>query len=158
MHQGTPPKDCAEWKALLQQQHTRDTIAEDTITTGNPLAPFSLAARVNSFRFAFKGIVELVRHEHNAWIHLAATAAVIALGCLVSVSRTEWALLVFAISLVWLAEGMNTAIELLADAITEDRHPLIGRVKDIAAGAVLLSAIGAAIIGCLVFLPYLMNF
>lgn len=66
-----------------------------------------------------------------------------------------WTALVLAISIVWLAEGMNTAIEVLADAVSQEQNALIAKAKDVAAGAVLLTAIGAATVGALVFYPYL---
>ena len=116
---------------------------------------FSFTARVKSFGYAIAGIVHLIRREHNAWIHLLATVVVITLGCYHSVASADWALLVLAITLVWSAEGMNTAVELLANAVTQEQNPLIGQAKDVAAGAVLLAAIGAAVIAGLVFYPYL---
>ena len=118
------------------------------------MANFSIRARIKSFSYALNGIAQLIKGEHNAWIHLLATIVVVFLGCYFSISTSGWALLVLAISMVWLAEGMNTAIEVLANAVSTEQNPLIGKAKDIAAGAVLLSAIGAAIIGCLVFYPH----
>lgn len=115
---------------------------------------FKIGDRFKSFRFAFNGIVILVRTQHNAWLHLLGTAVVLALGFAFKVSLIDWCLLTIAIGQVWMAEGLNTAIEFLADAVTLDQHPLIGKAKDVAAGAVLLSAIGAAVIGLLVFTPY----
>lgn len=117
---------------------------------------FSLKARIKSFAYAFAGIAHLIRSQHNAWIHLLATGVVIGLGWFFSIPVSNWVPLVLAITLVWLAEGMNTAVELLADAITEKQHPLIGHAKDVAAGAVLISAIGAVVVAALVFYPYLM--
>lgn len=121
------------------------------------MAQFSIKTRLKSFTYAFSGIATLVRGEHNTWIHLLATIVVVSLGCYFSVSSLDWALLVLAISMVWLAEGMNTAVELLADAVTEEQDLLIGKAKDVAAGAVLITAIGAAVIGGLVFCPHLFN-
>lgn len=115
---------------------------------------FNMGDRFKSFRFAINGIAILVRTQHNAWLHLLGTAVVIALGFAFQVSLGDWGLLAIAIGQVWIAEGFNTAIELLADAVTLDQHPLIGKAKDVAAGAVLLSAIGAAVIGLLVFIPH----
>jgi diacylglycerol kinase len=67
----------------------------------------------------------------------------------------EWCALVSAIALVWAAEALNTAVELLTDLVQPERHPLAGRAKDAAAAGVLLASIGAAVIGALVFLPRL---
>jgi diacylglycerol kinase len=111
--------------------------------------------RIASIGFALEGVLTLLRTQMNARIHLLATLVVVALGAYLGVQRTDWALLVFAIALVWTAEGLNTGIEFLADAAVPDPHSLIKHAKDVAAGAVLLASIAAAIIGALVFLPYL---
>jgi diacylglycerol kinase len=75
---------------------------------------------------------------------------VLALGAFLDLSRGDWCWLVVAIAMVWAAECMNTALESLADATAPDPHPLVGRAKDAAAGAVLCASIGAAVIGLLV--------
>lgn len=116
---------------------------------------FRIGDRLKSFRFAFNGLAVLLKTQHNAWLHLLATLVVVALGVSLQVSRMEWCLLTLAISQVWIAEGLNTAVEYLADAVTLERHPLIGKAKDVAAGAVLLSAVGAAIVGAAVFYPHI---
>jgi len=118
---------------------------------------FSLAARLASFRHAIRGLGFLLRDQHNARIHLAASLGVVALGLVLGVSRADWGLLVLAMALVWLAEGLNSALEHLADALHPDQHPLVGKAKDVAAGAVLVVALAAAIVGLLVFLPYLVD-
>ena len=118
--------------------------------------PFSWAARARSFGFAFRGVVTLLATQHNAWIHAAATVAVVALGVALGVRRLEWALLIFAIALVWTAEGLNTALEWLCDVAAPEYHPLVKKAKDVAAAAVLLAAIGSALIGLLVFGPPLL--
>ncbi|MGB1140474.1 MAG: diacylglycerol kinase family protein [Halioglobus sp.] len=115
---------------------------------------FSIVGRLASFGYAFAGIAVLLREQHNAWVHLLATAVVVGAGILFHVSMTEWALLVLAITGVWVAEALNTAIELVCDVASPEYHPLVKKAKDVAAGAVLLSATGAAAIGALVFLPY----
>jgi diacylglycerol kinase (ATP) len=101
-------------------------------------------------------VAYLVRTQHNAWIHLAAAAAVITAGVAFGLNRWEWASLIVAIALVLGAEAMNTAIEALADALAPEFNAGVGRAKDVAAGAVLILAIAAAIIGALVFLPHLL--
>ena len=110
-------------------------------------------ARLRSFRFAASGVREMIRAGGNARIHFAATVAVIIAAIVLKVTAGEWAALVLAIGLVWAAEGLNTAIEILADRISRERDELIGRAKDAAAGAVLLAAIAAAIVGVLVLGP-----
>jgi len=117
---------------------------------------WSLRARARSFVHAGAGIAATLAHEPNAWIHALATGVVVAAGFALDVSRAEWCWLVVAISLVWAAECFNTALESLADAVAPDPHPLVGRAKDAAAGAVLVCALGASLIGLLVLGPRLL--
>jgi diacylglycerol kinase (ATP) len=117
--------------------------------------PFTFAARIRSFVHALRGIVALLRSEPNAWIHSIATVVVVALGIVLGIGRGEWCWVIIAIVSVWVAEALNTAIEFLADAVSPDLHPLVGKAKDVAAGAVLIAAAGAAAIGVVVFGPYL---
>jgi len=116
---------------------------------------FSWRARGRSFRHAGRGLRLLLASQHNAWIHAGATVAVVAAGLAVGLARWEWGLIVAAIGAVWVAEGLNTAVERLGDAVSAEEEPLVGRAKDAAAGAVLLAALAAAAIGLLVFLPRL---
>jgi diacylglycerol kinase len=116
---------------------------------------FSLKKRAKSFSYAITGIGILLKTQHNAWIHVLATVGVVVSGFFFGVSRVEWALLIVAMVMVWLAEALNTSVEFLADFVCKEQHPLIGKAKDVAAGGVLIAAIGAAIIGILVFAPYL---
>ena len=109
--------------------------------------------RIRSFGYALQGWRALVTHEANARIHCVATIAVLAAGYYLEVSRMEWIALLFAIGLVFAMEAINSAIEALADTISADYHPLIGRAKDLAAGAVLFAALTAALIGLLIFVP-----
>lgn len=109
-----------------------------------------------SFVFAFRGIGFLLHTQTNARIHLAATVVVVGAGFGFEITRAEWLAVVAAIGLVWTAEGLNTAIEALVDLASPEQHPLAGRVKDVAAGAVLLAAIAAAVIGGLIFGPRLL--
>lgn len=117
---------------------------------------YSLAARIRSFGHAFRGLA-LLRSEPNAWIHLAATVAVLALGAMLGIDRAGWAWLVAAIASVWVAEAINTAFERLADALHPAEHPLVRDAKDAAAGAVLIAAAGAVVIGLLVLGPPLLR-
>ena len=87
--------------------------------------------------------------------HALATVVAIGLGFYCQLSRLEWALIALAVAGVWTAELMNTAIEALTDLASPDFHPLAGKAKDVAAGAVLLAAIGALVVGALVFIPHL---
>jgi diacylglycerol kinase (ATP) len=111
------------------------------------------SSRLKSFVYAFAGVGDLIRTQPNAWIHLAVTVLVIVAGVVLRLSTTEWALISLCIGLVLAAEAMNTAVELLCDKVSPERDPTIGRVKDLAAGSVLLAAIAAAACGLWVMLP-----
>ena len=112
-----------------------------------------LKKRAASFYYAFDGIWRFFRTEHNAWLHLAATIAVAGLVIKYHVSSIEAVLLVFSIGFVWASEIFNTCIEKIMDFISTERHPQIRLIKDMAAGAVLIAAITALIIGLIVFVP-----
>lgn len=115
----------------------------------------SFSGRVRGVRFAIKGIRTMLRTQHNAWIHAAATAAVAVTGAVLQLSASEWCWIVLAVMAVWTAEALNTAFEFLTDVASPSFHPLAGHAKDVAAGAVLISAIGAVVIGLLVLGPHL---
>lgn len=110
---------------------------------------------IRSFRYAFRGIRIYLHSGGNSRFHLVATVVVIALGIWLEATVKSWCLLVLAIGLVHAAEIFNTAIEKTIDLISPGKHPLAGQVKDLAAGAVLLSALAAALTGALVFIPLL---
>ena len=114
-----------------------------------------LQKRMSSFACAIKGAAFLIRSQPHARIHLTTTVAVVALALVFNLKRLEWCLLTIAVMVVWVAEGMNTALEAIADAVHPDQHPLIGRAKDVAAAAVLIAAAGALIIGVLIFGNYI---
>ena len=118
---------------------------------------FSPQARANSFRYAFKGLKLFFTTQHNSWIHLFATFSVIAAGFFFGITTTEWLFVIVAIALVLITEMLNTAIEFLVDLISPDYNKLAGKIKDLAAGAVLFAALMAVIIGVLVFGPYLLT-
>jgi len=115
--------------------------------------PFTIAARLKSFGHALDGLRLMLRTQHNAWLHLAASVAVVAAGLIVGLSGEAWTALILAIVIVWVAEALNTAFELLCDVASPDFHPTVKAAKDVAAGAVLLSAAGAVVVGAMVFLP-----
>ena len=112
-----------------------------------------LTKRVRSFYYAIVGIFQFFRTEHNAWLHLAATAGVVGLALLYKVTWFETMLLVFAVGFVWVAEMFNTCIEKIMDFISTERRPQIEVIKDMSAGAVLVAAIAALIIGLIIFIP-----
>lgn len=117
--------------------------------------PFQFTGRIRSFRHAIDGILRMVRCQHNAWVHAAVTVIVVAAGFLFWVSPADWCWLVLAISIVWTAEALNTAFEFLADAASPEFQPLVRDAKDVAAGAVLVTAMAAAVIGAIIFWPHL---
>lgn len=119
------------------------------------MSQFSLRQRMASFAPAGHGVLLLLRETHNAWIHSAATLLVIGGAWWLEVSRIDWLVLLLTLALVWLAEALNSALEYLCDAAVPEQHPLIGKAKDVAAGAVLIVAVFALVIGALVFPPYL---
>lgn len=114
---------------------------------------FSTRNRVQSFSYAFKGIASMLKSEPNARIHFLATVCVVILGILFKISTFEWISVVVVIGLVFLSELFNTAIEKLADVVDPEWNIKIGQVKDMSAGAVLVSALISIIVGCLVFIP-----
>ncbi|MGP1679831.1 MAG: diacylglycerol kinase family protein [Burkholderiales bacterium] len=116
-----------------------------------------LSARLRSFGHAFRGLKLLLQTQPNARIHAVATVLVVAAGALLRIAPAEWALIVLAIACVWVAEALNTSIEFLVDLVSPDPHPLAGKAKDVAAGAVLVAAIGSAIIGGFVFGPHILR-
>ena len=118
---------------------------------------FELLARLRSFPHAFRGLGDVLRSQHNAWIHATATVIVVGAGWWLGLSRSEWAILILTIAAVWTAEAFNTALESLADAVSPAHHPLVGKAKDAAAGAVLVAAIASVIVGLLIFVPHLLQ-
>jgi diacylglycerol kinase len=118
---------------------------------------FRLVERIRSFKYAFDGIITLVRTQHNARIHTLATLVACAVGFYFRITKTEWCFIVFAISIVWTAEALNTALEFMGDAVSPGHNELIGKAKDIAAAGVLIASIGAAVIGVIVFAPYVLE-
>ena len=115
---------------------------------------YDLKKQLRSFGYAWKGIQSCVGKERNLSFHLIAAMAVIIAGIVLGITRTEWIMVVMCIGTVIAAELFNTAIEKLVDLVSPERHPVAGQVKDIAAGAVLICAVAAAIIGLIIFIPY----
>lgn len=112
-----------------------------------------LKNRLLSFKWAIKGLIDLFRNHPNAQIHLLATILVFVLSWYFQISAVEFGLVLLCIGLVIAMEAVNSAIEYLCDKVSEEHHELIGKAKDIAAGAVLICAIVAVGVGALVFLP-----
>jgi diacylglycerol kinase len=117
----------------------------------------TFTGRIRSLRCAVKGIRVMVASQHNAWIHAAATIMVVAAGLYFHLTKAEWCWIILAIISVWTAEALNTAFEFLTDVASPEFHPLAEKAKDVAAGAVLITAIGAVSIGIVVLGPYLLT-
>lgn len=115
----------------------------------------TLIRRLQSFAYALQGLVQLLRTQPNARAHLLAALLVCGAGVYFGLGRAEWLWITVAITLVWISEAFNTALEQLADVLYPEQHPGIGQAKDMAAAAVLIAAVGAAVIGMLVFVPHL---
>ena len=116
-----------------------------------------LHKRLKSFVYAFQGLGSFLKKEHNAWIHCMAIVVVVSSGLYYHISTTEWCIVLLCFGLVLSAEAFNTAIERLVNLVSPDFHPIAGDVKDVAAGAVLICAIASAIIGCIIFIPYIFS-
>ena len=114
-----------------------------------------LVGLVRSFSWAFAGVWSMLRRQRNAQIHSLITIVVLVFALVLHVSAGEWVSLVLAIALVLALEALNTALEAVVDLVSPQFHPLAKQAKDTAAGAVLIGAIGAAIAGCIIFLPKL---
>jgi diacylglycerol kinase (ATP) len=131
--------------------------APDAEPAPSPVAPARrpglLRRRAASFGHAFRGVVVALRSELHLQFHAVATVLVLGLGGYFGLSGLEWALVSLAVASVWAAELFNTAIETLTNLVSPGYHPLAGKAKDVAAGAVLLAALGALVVGALVFGP-----
>ncbi len=115
--------------------------------------PRRSANRIQSFRHAFSGWWHVLRTQHNAWIHALATLIVIPLGLWLRIGLREWGLVAVVIGMVWMAELINTAVEAAVDLASPRLHPLARVAKDVMAGAVLLAAVTAVVVGLLVLGP-----
>ena len=119
---------------------------------------YDLKKQLRSFGYAWKGIRCCVGKEQNLSFHLIAMVVTVIAGFLLEITRIDWMIVILCIGVVIAAELFNSAIEKLVDLGAPERHPIAGQVKDIAAGAVLVCAATAAIIGLIVFIPYLTRF
>lgn len=129
---------------------------EGIIQTGNQVR--NMAGRkkdplYKSFGYAFQGIFTCIRKERNMKIHCMVAALVVIAGLILGISVTEWCICLGLFGMVMALELVNTAVEAVVDLVTEERHPLAKIAKDTAAGAVLIAAIMAAIVGLIIFVP-----
>jgi len=111
------------------------------------------STRVYAFRYAFSGWWFVIRTQRNAWIHAVATAAVLVMSYWLRLSLLEWAVILLAVAMVWLAEFLNTALEAVVDLASPQHHELAKVGKDVGAAAVLITAASSALIGLLVLGP-----
>jgi diacylglycerol kinase (ATP) len=116
---------------------------------------FSISQRLKSFHYALNGLKILIKEEHNARIHLFAAVCALIAGLLMKISSIEWIAIIFAIGFVIALEAINSAIENIADFISPRKNEQIKKIKDLSAGAVLISAITATTLGLIVFIPKL---
>lgn len=116
---------------------------------------FSFRSRLSSFRFALNGLWSLLKYEHNSRIHFITAIIAIVLGIILKLNLSEWSLLIVVIGLVFITELINSAIESLADRVDNEWNEQIGKAKDYAAAAVLISAVIAIAAGCFIFIPKL---
>jgi diacylglycerol kinase (ATP) len=123
---------------------------------GRRRVDYRLRPLLAAFGYAFQGIWYLVSTQRNAQIHCLVGACALALGAVLGIERWEWLALVLTIALVLAAEGVNTAVEAAVDLATTARHPLAKVAKDVAAGTVLICALAAVVVGCIVFIPHLL--
>jgi diacylglycerol kinase (ATP) len=130
---------------MMNRERSRETKMSSLTFTG----------RIRSLKCAFKGIRVMIASQHNAWIHSAATVVVVIVGFYFHLTKAEWCWIILAIVSVWTSEALNTAFEFLTDVASPAFHPLAEKAKDVAAGAVLITAIGSVLIGILVFVPHL---
>ena len=110
--------------------------------------------RLNSFGYALKGIGAAFWYEPNMKLHVVGAIEAVFLGWFFEIKNPEWCWIVLAIGLVWMAEIFNTSVEKLTDLVSPDYDELAGRVKDLAAGAVLMAALTSLVIGFLIFWPH----
>ena len=111
---------------------------------------------LKSFIYAIHGLWSGIADQRNLKFQLAIAVVVIGAGFYLSITAIEWCLIILCIAMVIGLELVNTALENLVDLVTLERKPLAGKIKDIAAGAVLLVSISSVIIGVLIFRKYLM--
>jgi diacylglycerol kinase (ATP) len=135
----------------------RRGFGEDVTAPDLHPGPFSITDRIRSFRHAIDGIALMLRSQHNAWLHAVASVTVLISGIICHLSARGFCWLVIAIMAVWTAEALNTALEFLADVASPEFHPLAKKAKDVAAGAVLISAGGSVVIALLVFGPHIIK-
>ena len=112
--------------------------------------------RLKSMGFALKGAIKLITTEHSVMVQSSLAVIMIIAGFYFEITRIEWMLQILVFGLVLAVEGLNTAVEKIADFIHPEYHERIGFIKDIAAGAVFFAAMTAIAVGCIIYFPYLL--
>ncbi|MBN1688351.1 MAG: diacylglycerol kinase family protein [Candidatus Omnitrophica bacterium] len=115
--------------------------------------PFSFLEWFKSFRYAAVGMWDMLRTEHNAWVHAIVTVFVLGFSVWLRISGLEFSMIVMAVVGVWAAEAFNTVLEIVMNMISPEYSRAAQRAKDIAAGGVLIASIGSAIIGLFILGP-----
>ncbi len=113
----------------------------------------TIMKQLQTFKHALNGIANVFKNEQNFRIHIIATILAIITGILFSIEKTEWMMIIIAISIVTALELINSSIEYLCDFVSQQYHDKIKRIKDASAGAVLISAIGAFVLALVIFIP-----
>lgn len=113
-------------------------------------------AMIVGFKYAFRGIFDLIRLQRNAQVHVFVIVVLVVVSLAWKVSATEWLVLILTMTLVLAMEAMNTAVEAVVDLASPEYHPLAKRAKDVAAGAVLIAAVGAVFVALIIFGPRLL--
>lgn len=116
-----------------------------------------MRGRIESFKYAFQGLFTAFREEPNFRFHVVAMIGVVSFGGYLELERLDWLILTLTIGAVLCVELLNTAIENICDHINPERHPVIKKIKDVAAAAVLVSAFMAFIVAILIFGPHLIS-
>lgn len=140
------------WNELIATKRPKPDIVAN-MKPDSPDTRRRAASRFASFRHAFAGWWYVLRTQHNAWIHALASVVVLAVALGLGLGRTDWALLILTVAMVWVAEFVNTAVETLVDLLSPDIHPLAKIAKDVAAASVLIAALAAVVIGILILGP-----
>lgn len=119
---------------------------------------FSLIARLGSLKYALRGIAIFIQNTHNAWVEIFFGIVFVILGCYFSITEGEWLSLIIVIFVMIMAEAFNTAIEIHMNLTSPGHHPFARDTKDIAAGAVFISAMLAAVVALIIFVPHIISF
>lgn len=118
---------------------------------------FSFIKRAESFTHAGRGLYIFLKSTHNSWLDMGAFIVVVLMGLFFEITKTEWMMILIVSGIVFISEAFNTAIEIDMNLTSPTFHPYAKDTKDVAAGAVLISAMLAVIVGLLIFVPYIQN-